>query len=550
MPPRPRPFYYLENFHDALSWLKARYADLLVEQELAFIDALARMPTHSAALLVRMIMRRGELFRTSKLRYAEIGAPEKAAAPLVELGWIDPRPPLSLEQLCSLLRRDELQAALSLRRRPRIPSNRSRQLALDLNGEPPRPLEKWWCQAPDRVLRVSIAALCERLRLMFFGNFQQDWSTFVLADLGIQHYERVAIHDSARAFRTREHIDHFHALYQLRERIDADEPAEDVLAAMPPAVADCPWIEARRSKLIFSLGQRLEKAGRLSDALSAYRGSAHPEARVRAVRVLERMGDFAQASALLASIERESASELEAQRASKMRPRLQRKLGLERYPTASQPACPSFEVLLVPDPVRSVEELVREHLADPSAPAIYVENALINSLFGLLFWDAIFAPVPGAFFHPFQSAPVDLLEADFRARRAESFATCFAQLDSGAYRQTILEKLATKHGIQAPFVAWGLLTRELLDLALSCIPPAHLRALFERLLADLQLNRTGLPDLIQFWPDQGRYRMIEVKAPGDRLQDNQVRWLRFCAANGIPAQVCHVRWVTSEKVHH
>jgi hypothetical protein len=61
MSPRPRPFYYLENCHDALSWLKGRYADLLVEQELAFIEALARMPTHSAALLVRMIMRRGEL---------------------------------------------------------------------------------------------------------------------------------------------------------------------------------------------------------------------------------------------------------------------------------------------------------------------------------------------------------------------------------------------------------------------------------------------------------------------------------------------------------
>ncbi len=51
-----------------------------------------------------------------------------------------------------------------------------------------------------------------------------------------------------------------------------------------------------------------------------------------------------------------------------------------------------------------------------------------------------------------------------------------------------------------------------------------------------------MPDLIQFWPAEGRYRMIEVKGPGDRLQDNQRRWLDFFAAHDIPVSVCHVQW--------
>jgi hypothetical protein len=59
---------------------------------------------------------------------------------------------------------------------------------------------------------------------------------------------------------------------------------------------------------------------------------------------------------------------------------------------------------------------------------------------------------------------------------------------------------------------------------------------------DLQSNRSGFPDLVQFWPKQRRYRMIEVKGPGDRLQDNQRRLLEFCAALGMPVSVCHVRW--------
>jgi hypothetical protein len=36
--------------------------------------------------------------------------------------------------------------------------------------------------------------------------------------------------------------------------------------------------------------------------------------------------------------------------------------------------------------------------------------------------------------------------------------------------------------------------------------------------------------------------MIEVKGPGDRLQDNQLRWLDFCAEHGMPVQVCYVQW--------
>jgi hypothetical protein len=79
-------------------------------------------------------------------------------------------------------------------------------------------------------------------------------------------------------------------------------------------------------------------------------------------------------------------------------------------------------------------------------------------------------------------------------------------------------------------------------LALDCIPPGHLRACFERMLVDIPSNRSGFPDLIQFWPGERRYRMIEVKGPGDRLQDNQLRWLQHFAAHEMPVAVCYVQW--------
>jgi hypothetical protein len=36
--------------------------------------------------------------------------------------------------------------------------------------------------------------------------------------------------------------------------------------------------------------------------------------------------------------------------------------------------------------------------------------------------------------------------------------------------------------------------------------------------------------------------MIEVKGPGDALQDSQKRWLRFFARESIPAQVAWITW--------
>ncbi len=171
----------------------------------------------------------------------------------------------------------------------------------------------------------------------------------------------------------------------------------------------------------------------------------------------------------------------------------------------------------------------------------YVENSLINSLFGLLCWPAIFAPVPGAFFHPFQRGPADLLHEDFSARRAELFDACLAELDDGRYRQTIRERFAAKWGVQSPFVFWGL-SETLLDQALDCLPAEHLKHWFNRLLLDIKANRAGMPDLIQFWPQHKTYRMIEVKGPGDRLQDNQLRWLEFCHEHQMPIAVCYVQW--------
>jgi hypothetical protein len=49
--------------------------------------------------LVRLIMRRGQRFRATKIKYPEIGCLDAAFGALVELNWVDPHPLLSIDDL-------------------------------------------------------------------------------------------------------------------------------------------------------------------------------------------------------------------------------------------------------------------------------------------------------------------------------------------------------------------------------------------------------------------------------------------------------------------
>ena len=63
------------------------------------------------------------------------------------------------------------------------------------------------------------------------------------------------------------------------------------------------------------------------------------------------------------------------------------------------------EDVALPGPPRAVEDSLRGHWHHATTPVFCVENTLVNALFRLLCRPAVFAPLPGAFFHPFQNGP-------------------------------------------------------------------------------------------------------------------------------------------------
>lgn len=545
-PPALAPFYYLDNFELVLSTILARYADLLLHHELRFITEFSQAPLNARALLARMITRRGDHFRASKLNYIEIGDTRAAAEPLIAAGWVSDQPTLSIEQLQRLLTKLELIRCLKLPHR--YAEWRRVELAAMLGAQSlqPRVFSDWDAGSTDFVYALLVAPMCERFRLMFFGNDRQSWTDFVTADLKIFNYEKVDVSLHSRPFQTRAQIKVFQRLQECRELLQQGIPLDELIRIVPAAIEDSDWLEDRRQRLLFGIAREYERAGETGTALAIYLSCTHRGARTRAIGLKSRAHDWEGTRALCLRASANPESEAERQHVRRDLPLALRKLGLAADTDGTLPDIPRFEIVFEGAPrAGAVENHVRDHLARdlPDCNTVrYVENGLINALFGLLCWSAVFAPVAGAFFHDFHHGPADLESGHFYSRRKRDFDECLSELDSDRYRTIVWKVFKEKWGVQSPFVRWQFLDKTLLRWALDCFPAAHLRVWFEWIIRDVRENRSGFPDLVQFWPEERKYRMIEVKGPGDRIQDNQRRLLEYCALHQMPVSVCYVRW--------
>ncbi|HRL21711.1 MAG TPA: VRR-NUC domain-containing protein [Alcaligenes sp.] len=543
-------FYYLHNFHRVLRWVQQYSADLLEAEQVACGHVFWGLTGPAQALLVRLVMRKGSLFRVSKLRYPEIADICAATQELAQAGLVCLAPPLDLDDVFHLHTLAQLRAMFAP-----LPAGARKhecraQVALR-HGDQLRPCADWPGLAAEQsdVLRLSesVTAWAQRLQLLFFGNQYQDWSEFVLSDLGLYRYETLMLDAASRAFRHLDDVRLYETLSGLREAPDVPDRAQwqARLQAVCAIVTDSDWLQRRRDKTLFSLGQEAERQAWWELADQAYCRSTWPGARQRRVRVLERQQNGPDAWSLFCQAWERPESEAEVQKLARMLPRLRKLAPKARWP--EQPvsleraqARTQLSRLVLPDDGQRVEWQVMAHWHTELAPVQYVENTLLPGLLGLLCWEAIFAPLPGAFFHPYQSSPADWSSPDFVARRRPLFDQALALLDGPGYKECIRARWRDKQGMQCPLLFWPALGENTLELALRCIPPQHLHAIFRRVLQDWRDNRAGLPDLIRFLPAQNWYELIEVKGPGDRLQDNQRRWLSYFEQQGIPARVCHV----------
>ena len=93
------PLYYLKNLQAVVTWVMTHHHDLLDAEELTTLQQLLQLSIPAQALLARMIIRKGELFRSDKLKYDEIPSSANALDELSKYGFIDSNPLIAIEQI-------------------------------------------------------------------------------------------------------------------------------------------------------------------------------------------------------------------------------------------------------------------------------------------------------------------------------------------------------------------------------------------------------------------------------------------------------------------
>jgi hypothetical protein len=467
-------------------------------------------------------------------------------AAAVEAGLLAREDSPGVDTLQAVLRRAELEQIYG-ERLPSPPPTRKPELVAAINAQLTEPewLALWrdWRGDESWLVAVRHRDTVALLQLLFFGNAWQGLTEFVLSDLGIASYHPYPLSRRDRLFRDRAEIDEVLALEALKAAYkqaatEGDTGTVLAVARLLDAPGAGPHAARQRDRLRNRVARQLERVNAAAAAEALYAGSRQPPARERRARLLASRGDVAAALRLCEQIQQEPWCETEVDFAARQIPALKRKLKQKCRPRPRD--CFETETLYLPR-AAPVELAAARHYAADWRSVHYVENLLINGSFGLAFWDEIFSAAPGAFVHPFQSAPLDMFSREFRSARRDAIDRRLAALEQVDLAAELLSAYRRHYGVSNAWVGWRGLDAELLQAALATIPRAHWLAIWRRLLFDPQANRNGCPDLLALDPRRG-YCLIEVKGPGDQLQLNQRRWLRFFQARGIPAKVAFVQW--------
>lgn len=535
------PTYYLDNFQRLIEHAQQWYLDLLSPQEQEWLRRFMALPSPARCALVRMFSRKGHWFRSDKLNYQEIDDFPLQLKRLGEQGFIrsskgmnEARPVISYSELArELLTKPELFQVF-----PDLVSNRTARKDVLLQQLPDETFTGFE-QLPFACIELLHPEFINLLLVLFFGNTHQDLSQFVLSDLGLNTFEPVTITLETRFFQSREQVDELLTLHKIHnqyyEITTKDSVSLTALLDSIPTNSDHTALIRRRSKLINLIARDLERLGEYQLALHYFAQSHLPPSRERQARIHDKLNQTQSMSDVVTDILQHPIDVAELEVAHKLEQRVQRLQG-HKVPRTKKPTCENEHLKLDLSTVR-VEEAVRAHMEKQGWHCYFSENTFLNGLFGLAFWDVIFAEVDGAFINQYQYRPLDLYHDDFVSKRQELIEQTFSALDNEGM-EILLDTFQAKQGIANPFVQWAYFSKDLLERAIEHIPLPVLCDLFRVLLKDLKLYRTGMPDLIAF--NENGFRWIEVKGPGDKLQDNQWRWIKEFDKLEIPFTVCWV----------
>ncbi|KAH9832914.1 VRR-NUC domain-containing protein [Rhodofomes roseus] len=216
---------------------------------------------------------------------------------------------------------------------------------------------------------------------------------------------------------------------------------------------------------------------------------------------------------------------------------------LEKHPPEAGPKWTGKSIWIGRDGEEvTVEMLALQHYEEQGFRGFHCEGRVVKTLFGLLLWDIIFANIPGAFETPYQHAPLDIVEDTFYYTRQHLIDPRLEELKSGQGPE-IIERVFTEHGEKKTWcvgVQWDLFEKnDLLEIA-ECLGGVALVVICRLMCEDYAGRTGGVPDLIVWHSATRESKFVEVKGPGDKLQENQKVWIDVLLQAGVVVEECRV----------
>ena len=161
--------------------------------------------------------------------------------------------------------------------------------------------------------------------------------------------------------------------------------------------------------------------------------------------------------------------------------------------------------------------------ANANYRSLHSEGRVLTSLFALLFFDIIFTPLEGAFETRYQSAPLDIGSDTFYHSRRTLMDQRLADIASGQAEAIALATWDREYKDKTWCIGlrWDLLEREDWVEILECWNYTALALVCKTLVEDYVNRTAGVPDLFVWNVAERKCKFVEVKGPGDNLQENQ-----------------------------
>jgi hypothetical protein len=183
-----------------------------------------------------------------------------------------------------------------------------------------------------------------------------------------------------------------------------------------------------------------------------------------------------------------------------------------------------------------VERAALEYYSGLGRDGLWAENQYWWHLMAILFWQAIFARIPGVFSPQlgdfpsrFQDMPHDFFKTDFYTKRFPIIQKRMQELRNCASISKPIGDAYSAHLGEPcrPIEDWNKYSLHDLCSGAENLTRDQLLLIMDRLLVDFNNYRSGLPDLFFYQPEP---LFVEVKSESDSIRDNQIDWLQFLSS--------------------